>query len=173
MSNKPCQQPSIAEPAHVVVLDDESNVRALFSRWLKAAGYACTEARDAAELWSHLQRQTVDLVTLDVRMPGESGVDLVYEIHREFPDTAILMLTGVDVTTQAVAALTHGAFGYLIKPVDHEDLLFHVRAGMAQRQRKIGDRTRLRQLEQYAADCGDFALPSPHARTPRPAQAGI
>jgi putative two-component system response regulator len=146
-----------APPQKVLVIDDESDVRRCFTRWLTAAGYECAEARDATEAWESLRQQSVHLITLDVRMPGESGADLVHQIKREYPDTAILMVTGVDVAVQAVQSLSRGAFGYLIKPVDSESLLFHVRTGLAQRQRQIASREHLRRLEQCASDRQEIA----------------
>lgn len=157
MSNSNGRDATSASLGKVLVLDDESSVRAILIRWLTGVGYECTEARDASEAWELLRQQEIHLLTVDVRMPGESGLDLVHQIKHEFPDTVILMVTGDDIAIEAVQALTRGAFGYLIKPIDRESLLFHVQMGLAQRQRQIEDREHLRQLEKWAGDRKDFA----------------
>ncbi len=136
---------------NILILDDESCVRGLIARWLTAAGYQCAEARDGAEAWGLLARQDFQLITIDIRLPGESGLDLVHQLKREYPHLAILMVTGVEVAIEAVQVLTRGAFGYLIKPLDRDALLFHVRAGLEDRQRKLDDRNYLRGLEQNVA----------------------
>jgi putative two-component system response regulator len=149
---------------NILILDDQSCVRGLLARWLTAAGYQCAEARDGAEAWDLLARQDFQLITIDIRLPGESGLDLVHQLKREYPQLAILMVTGVEVAIEAVQALTRGAFGYLIKPIDRDALLFHVRAGLEERQRKLDERNYLRWLEQNVAD--SQALPA-CAQTPR------
>jgi putative two-component system response regulator len=131
----------------ILVLDDESNVRAILLRWLQEASYSAIEARDVDEAWQCLRDHQIDLMTIDIRLPGGCGLDLVHRIRRDFPDTALLMLTGVDDARQAVAALTRGAFGYLIKPVDREAFLANVRNGLALRDVDIKRRTQVRRLE--------------------------
>jgi putative two-component system response regulator len=149
MLNKHEEFLNITTGVRVLVLDDESYIRGLFSRWLTEAGFACDEARDTREACELLRQKDFQLATVDVRMPGEFGLDLVHQLKREFPDLVILMVTGLDVTAQAVHALTRGAFGYLIKPVDRENLLYQVRSGLALRQRQIDDREYLQRLEQF------------------------
>jgi DNA-binding NtrC family response regulator len=125
--------------AHVLVVDDESHVRALLMRWLTEAGCTCSEARDPEEAVERLRQQQTDVVTLDIRMPLGSGLDAVHRIAKEFPATSILMVTGAADAQHAVAALTTGASDYLVKPVDREMFLWRVRKALAtQRRRKNG-----------------------------------
>lgn len=120
---------------HVLVVDDESSVRGLLSRWLTDAGYICSQARDPDEALEVLRDNQIDAVTLDVRMPLGSGLDVVHRIAKEFPHVAILMATAVDDAQHAVTALTQGACDYLIKPLDREMFLWRVRRALMGRKR--------------------------------------
>lgn len=126
-----------AEKTRVLTVDDDPDVRRLLSRWLTDAGYSCTHAVDAADAWSQLQQHTIELVTLDVRMPGCSGLELLKQIKYEFPNVAVLMLTGAADTCDAVDALTSGASGFLQKPVDKSELILQSRKALAQRHLAI------------------------------------
>jgi DNA-binding response OmpR family regulator len=133
-----CERPGSAA-AHVLIVDDESHVRALLVRWLTEAGCTCSEARDPEEALERLRERNTDVVTLDIRMPLGSGLDIVHRIAAEFPATSILMVTGADDAQHAVAALTAGASDYLVKPVDREMFLWRVRKALAmQRRRRNG-----------------------------------
>ena len=131
----------------VLVVDDEAFVRDLLVRWLAEAGYNCAQAKDADEAWSHLRSHDVDLVTCDVRMPRCSGTDLLREVKRTMPDVAFVMLTGAGEARTAIAALTSGACGYLLKPVEREELLFHVARALEHRQLIVDKRQYTEGLE--------------------------
>jgi putative two-component system response regulator len=135
-------------PARLLIVDDDAIVQRLLSRWLGVAGYSCDVASNAQAAWARLKEHGVDLVTLDIRMPGGSGLDLLDQIKQTFPDTAVLMLTGEGDTSKAIRALTHGAFGYLIKPVEREEILFQVQSGLERRRLVIENREYMLHLEQ-------------------------
>ena len=145
-------RPAAGPLGNILILDDQSCVRGLIGRWLTTAGYRCAEARNSGEAWELLARQDFQLITLDICLLGESGLDLVHQLKREYAQLAILMVTGSEVAIGAVQALTRGAFGCLIKPLDRDALLFHVRAGLEQRQQKIDEHNYLRWLEQSFTD---------------------
>ena len=120
--------------ANILVVDDEQYMRAIISRWLSEAGYTCAEAAGADAAWDYLQQHDVQLVTLDVSMPGRSGADLLPQIKERFPDTEVLMLTALGQAELAIQMLTNGAYGYLIKPVEPEELVFQARKALERRQ---------------------------------------
>ncbi|HEX4145672.1 MAG TPA: HD domain-containing phosphohydrolase [Pirellulales bacterium] len=122
--------PSASTPPRLLIVDDEPVVCKVLSRWLSAEGYTCRVAHDAKSAWQILQQEPFDLVTLDVHMPGASGLDLLVQIKEAFPEIGVLTLTACGETATAVRALTQGAFAYLLKPVQREELLFHVRQGL-------------------------------------------
>jgi putative two-component system response regulator len=135
-------------PATVLVIDDESSVRDLVTRWLTADGHECAQAATAQAAWEYLQAHYVHLVTLDIRMPGDSGVDLLHQISQTYPDTSVIMISGVEETQMAIEALTYGACAYLVKPVKRDQLIFHARRAIERRQLVVDNRQYLRRLEQ-------------------------
>jgi len=109
----------------ILIVDDEKSVRSLLYDLLEIEGHHVLEAADGPEALYRLHCGGVDLVLLDVMMPGMSGIEVLTEIRRdeEFPRMPVLMLTaaGDDVTTWA--GLTAGADVYLEKPFDQVNLL--------------------------------------------------
>jgi putative two-component system response regulator len=138
-----------APDTQVLVIDDEASVQQLLSRWLRDAGYTCALASSAAEGWAYLQEHTVEVVTLDIRMPGGSGLDLLDQIKNLFPDISVLMLTAEGETTKAIRALTKGAYGYLIKPVEREEFLIPIRNGIERRRLVIENREYTQRLQEH------------------------
>lgn len=140
---------TVIENGHptILVVDDEAYVRKLVVRWLRDAGYECVEAQNCDEAWAQLEFNEIALTTLDISLPGGSGLDLLKRIQERYSDTAVVMLTGEGAASKAIEALTGGACGYLIKPVDREELLFHVRHGLERRSLIIDRRQYTLQLE--------------------------
>jgi putative two-component system response regulator len=134
--------------ARLLIVDDDTIVQQLLTRWLGVAGYSCALANSTESAWTHLKEHEVDLVTLDIRMPGGSELDLLDQIKQTFPDTAVLMLTGEGDSSKAIRTLTHGAFGYLIKPVEREEILVQVQNGLERRRLVIENREYMLHLEQ-------------------------
>jgi DNA-binding NtrC family response regulator len=118
----------------VLLVDDYEAMRVFGKRVLEGSGYRCTTAANAVEARQYLCEQTFDLAVLDVNMPGESGLDLAKSIRADYPDTAVLMATGVDDLRAAASALKAGAYGYLVKPYEANHLLINV-AGVLERRK--------------------------------------
>jgi putative two-component system response regulator len=136
--------------ATVLFVDDYEALRNFVQSVLEQYGYRCTTAANAAEARGRLKEQTFDLAVLDVRMPGESGLDLAKYIRKEFPDIAVLMATGEDDLRVADSALKAGACGYLVKPFEANQLLINV-ASVLDRQRLEKENRQLRnELERLA-----------------------
>jgi putative two-component system response regulator len=131
----------------VLIVDDEPAVRDLLSRWLSDEGYACKTACEPAAAWAHLQTFPVDVATLDITIAGGSGLDLLDRIRQSLPDTAVIMLTAEGDTAQAIRALTSGAYGYLIKPVERQELLIQVRNAIERQRLVIENREYTHELE--------------------------
>ena len=132
----------------VLVVDDDRHVRAIIVHWLTAQGYGCVEADSAEAAWKHLQEHQFHLLTLDVMMPGQSGLDLLHDVAKAYPDMAVIMLTGAGQTQTTTDALTHGACAYLLKPFLREELVFHVRKAIERRQLMIDKREYMLHLEE-------------------------
>ena len=138
--------PAITSSA-VLIVDDEPYIREMLARWLTASGYRPLQAANSAEAWRCLEANEVHLVTLDIAMPGESGLDLLAKLKAGFPEMPVLMLTATGTTKTAIAAMTAGAFGYLVKPVQQEELLVQVSRGLEWRQLWLERRAYTQSLE--------------------------
>lgn len=132
----------------VLVVDDDRHVRAIIVHWLTAEGYCCVQADSAEAAWKHLQEQEVHLLTLDVMMPGQSGLELLHDVAKAYPDVAVIMLTATGQTQTTTDALTHGACAYLLKPFLREELVFHARKALERRQLVIDKREYTLHLEE-------------------------
>jgi len=145
----PSRATGIDEPCKptVLVVDDEPDLREVLVRWLQGAGYTCIEADSAEQAWAALKQSAAPLITLDISLPGLSGLELLEQINTEFPDTEVIMLTGLEQTKTAISALTRGASAYLIKPVSQEELLFQAKKALQRRQLLLDKRFYTQQLE--------------------------
>jgi two-component system phosphate regulon response regulator OmpR len=113
------------DAAHLLVVDDDSRLRDLLSRFLQREGYRVSTAKDAADARAKLDGLTFDLLILDVMMPGESGLDLARFV-RENSQVPILMLTAQAETEHRINGLEVGADDYMAKPYDTRELLLRV-----------------------------------------------
>jgi len=110
-------------PQTVLIVDDDPKIRAVLRNVLQDEGFTTLEAGTAAEALAALQTSTVELITLDIHLGADNGVDLAREIRR-ISDVAIIMVTGKDDVIDRVVGLEVGADDYITKP-------FHVREVIA------------------------------------------
>ncbi len=108
--------------SQVLVVDDEELYRRALERILSRVGYTVLAARDASEAMSIVSSQSLDLVLCDVQMPGINGHELVRRIHEIDPDLPCIVVTGYGSAESSIEALRAGAFWYLDKPFDHDNL---------------------------------------------------
>jgi DNA-binding response OmpR family regulator len=113
--------------AHIVVCDDEPDIRETVAEYLENNGFVVTPANAGPALREVINNQDVDVVILDIRMPGEDGLSLA-RFLREHSDVAIIMLTGSADIIDRVVGLEIGADDYIAKPVDLRELLARVKA---------------------------------------------
>ncbi|WMS43463.1 response regulator [Acuticoccus sp. MNP-M23] len=116
-------------PQRIVVCDDEAPMRRMLRDHFGASGYDVREAADAAALMAALAAEHVDLVILDVRMPGTDGLAALREL-RMTSRVPVIMLTAADDVVDKVLGLEFGADDYVVKPVDLRELLARVRAAL-------------------------------------------
>src|SRR2546421_7003538 len=109
-------------PAAVRVGDDELGVGDLRSRWLIAGGYDVRTAANADEALSRLHETPPAVALCDIRMPGHDGLWLAQQIRQEWPETAVIMATGVQDVGSAIASLRQGGIEYLTKPFGRDRL---------------------------------------------------
>src|SRR5262245_27295250 len=103
-----------------LVVEDESYVRESLATWLGRRGFAVITSGSVEEVLSRRQHEGVDVVLSDLKLPGESGLDLVRHLANGGPP--VLLLTGHGTVASAVECMKAGAADYLLKPVDPEEL---------------------------------------------------
>jgi response regulator RpfG family c-di-GMP phosphodiesterase len=108
--------------ASVLVVDDEHSVRDMMTRWLQARGFSVTSASNADEALGQVETSPPAVALCDIRMPGHDGLWLAERIRSRFPETAVIMATGVQDVGSAVESLRHGVVDYLTKPFGRERL---------------------------------------------------
>jgi two-component system response regulator AtoC len=106
----------------ILVVDDESLLRWSVARRCEEWGYECAQAADCAEARSRLRAESFDLVLLDVRMPDGSGVDLLAEMRRDLFSGPVILITADPKVEDVKTALRQGAYDYLVKPIQFDDL---------------------------------------------------
>lgn len=105
-------------PVGVLVVDDDDRLRNALVRYLTQQGYEAGAAASGLEALEKLKGGRYDVMLLDIRMPGMSGIDVMPEALDRNPDLAILMLSGVTDATSAAVCMQRGAVDYLTKPID-------------------------------------------------------
>jgi putative two-component system response regulator len=110
----------------ILVVDDEEPLRRWNERVARENGYTCNGVGDVASARERLEQEAFRLVLLDVNLPGDSGMTLLAEIRRTYPEVAVVMVTGEDSTELALSAIELGAFGYLVKPVGAGELIINI-----------------------------------------------
>lgn len=112
----------MANPHHILVVEDDDVARTTLSSYFETAGYRVSEAADGEAMWRLLTNASVDLILLDVNLPGEDGFSLLREIRRS-SDIAVIMVTGKTDAFDRVLGLELGAHDYVTKPFDARELL--------------------------------------------------
>lgn len=128
----------------LLIVDDEEPVRNLFAAYL-AETYTCETAADAQEALDMLARQPYALVLTDMQMPGLGGIELLRKIVEHYPETAVIMISGIDRTQRVIDAIRVGASDYLIKPCELDVLTLSI-------ERALERRMLLRNARRYKKD---------------------
>ena len=123
---------SDSTPATILIVDDDAAVCWALEQVLKTQGYTVVVAADAAIARRHVRRHQPDLVITDVRMPGESGLDLLSALKEEHPHLPVVVSTAYGTMDTAVEAVRRGAFDYLPKPLDLDRTLALVRRALGE-----------------------------------------
>jgi DNA-binding NtrC family response regulator len=115
-----------AERMHILLVDDETEFLELMTKRLDRRNFQVTTASTGEAALEALARTPVDVVVLDVRMPGMGGIETLRRLKEMAPDTEVILLTGHANMEVAVEGMELGAFDYLLKPVAINDLIFKI-----------------------------------------------
>ena len=136
----------------IMIVDDEEPVRRLLGHMLKMNGDTCTLAADAKEARAFMKERNFDLILCDVNMPGESGIDFIRYVLSEYPETAAIMVTAVDDPDVAESALEIGAYGYIIKPFESNEVMLNVSNALRRRKLEIENQRHRENLEKMVLE---------------------
>jgi two-component system NtrC family response regulator len=106
----------------ILVVDDDDNLRWVVQTQLEQMGYVVDGAADGAAAIEAINKEAPSLVLTDLKMPGMSGMELLEQIRRDYPEIPVLMMTAFGTIQSAVKAMRSGAYDYLTKPIDYEEL---------------------------------------------------
>jgi putative two-component system response regulator len=134
--------------AKVLIVDDEARVREIISRKLTNEGYHCLTAPNGNNALKVLKADQVDLVLLDIMMPGKSGIEVLREIRAKYQDTAVIMVTAVADVQTAIGLMKAGAYDYIIKPIELNVLLLSMNRALEKRHLLIENKEYQFHLEQ-------------------------
>ncbi len=154
--------PLFGDTAATLIVDDDQLLAQVVADILTEEGYECTLAANAVEARDRLAERDYALALIDVMMPGESGLELATDILGSHPDLAVVMVTAVDDPAIAELALDSGAYGYVVKPFQANQVL--ITAANAGRRRCLEIERRMyqsrleRRLDEQAADLDDALL---------------
>ena len=120
--------------AHILVVDDDREIRDLLARFLAKHGLRVTTAKDGAEMERALADWSIDLVVLDLMMPGEDGLSLTRRLRGQGVTVPIVMLTAMGEDTDRIVGLEMGADDYVAKPFNPRELLARIKAVLRRAQ---------------------------------------
>jgi two-component system, OmpR family, response regulator len=112
---------------HILVVDDDPQIGELLSDYLKQHNYRVSLARDGIEMRRRLKEKRVDLVVLDIMMPGEDGLSICRKLREEAEDLLIIMLSAMNEQTDRIVGLEVGADDYISKPFSPRELLARIK----------------------------------------------
>ncbi len=131
----------------VLVVDDEPLPRQLFSDVLREAGYVAHEASHGHQALEIARQKSIDVILLDIMMPGISGLEVLGKLGELTPDSPVIIVTANPTSENAIAALRLGAFDFIVKGFKSEVMLATVSRALERRRMAIRNKALIRQLE--------------------------
>jgi len=136
------------QPMKILIADDETSITLLLSRWLSQEGFDCAISTRGDQALQTLEKEDFAVLLSDLAMPGKSGMELLSVCRQRFPDLAVIMVSAVDDRKIAIHALQLGAFGYIIKPFERNEVIISVANALERRRLLLLSRQYQQELEQ-------------------------
>ena len=121
---------------NILIVDDEKIVRDSLFHWFEEEGYNVDTAEDGESALKKYEKNKYDLLLLDMKMPGMSGIDLLTKIKSIDKEALVILITAFASVPTAITALKQGAYDYVTKPVDPDELTHLVKKALEQRSLK-------------------------------------
>jgi len=139
----------------LLIVDDELSVRDSLGKWFREENYEVGTAESASDALTRMAENKWDLALLDIKMRGTDGIELQRRLHEMDPDLIVIMMTGYASVETAVTALKNGAYDYVSKPLDPDEIAHLVKKALSHR-RAEKENIRLRETVAEATNPGDL-----------------
>jgi two-component system, NtrC family, response regulator HydG len=150
----------VATKGNLLIVDDEAIVRDSLGKWFSEEGYDVTVAQSSQEALAKMAERHMDLALVDIKMPGTDGVELQKRMHEIDPEMIVIIMTGYASVETAVTALKNGAYDYISKPFDPDDIAHTIHNALAHR-RSEKENVRLRETVAAMSQPKEFVGQSP------------
>jgi DNA-binding NtrC family response regulator len=138
-------------PISLLIVDDEQEFTEIIAQRLRKRGFTVTTAINGETALGCLQ-DSIDVVVLDVAMPGMNGIETLNAIRDHHPLVEVIMLTGQATVDTAVEAIKRGAFNYLMKPCEIDDLVFHIEEALKRKRDRESRILEIRMMPYLSAE---------------------
>ncbi|HXM62409.1 MAG TPA: sigma-54 dependent transcriptional regulator [Terriglobales bacterium] len=139
----------------LLIVDDELSVRDSLAKWFREEGYEVTAVENASDALTRLAEQRWDAALVDIKMHGTDGIELQRRMHEVDPDLIVIIMTGYASVETAVAALKNGAYDYVTKPLDPDEIAHLVKNALAHK-RTVQENSLLRETVAEVARPGEL-----------------
>src|ERR1022692_2823525 len=139
----------------LLIVDDELSVRDSLAKWFTEEGYEVATAENANQALTRVAEQTFDVALVDIKMRGTDGIELQRRLHEIHPDMLVIIMTGYASVETAIAALKNGAYDYVNKPLDPDEIGHLIAKAMSHR-RTEQENTRLKETVAEIAHPSDI-----------------
>jgi len=133
---------------NILIVDDEEVLQDVLTVLIRKEGHHTVSAYSGEDALETLEREEVDLVLLDLMLPGMNGMQVLREIRQRHPDQVVVVITAFSSIESAIEAMREGAFHYIPKPFKNEEVLLTLRKGLEQRRLAAENRSLREQLRQ-------------------------
>jgi len=147
-----CLELTGLDTENILVVDDEEAIREVVSTMLESKGYRCTVAHNGRVAQEHIKRTTPDLILSDMIMPEMDGIKLLEWVREFDPDVPVIMVTAIHDISTALEAIRRGAYDYILKPFEKDQLFLGVGRALQHRRLIIENRNYQRNLEQLVEE---------------------
>ncbi len=137
----------------LLLVDDEERFRTTLAKRLREKGFEVADLGSGMEAIDYIKENSVDIIVLDIKMPGLDGIETLTEIKKSNPGIEVVLLTGHGTVDTAIEGMRSGAYDYLMKPCEIDNLVlkingaFEVKKERDERLKKAEERSRLDKLE--------------------------
>jgi DNA-binding NtrC family response regulator len=121
----------VSTQGKLLIVDDELSVRDSLGKWFREEGYEVTTVEDASDALTRLAEQRWDAALVDIKMHGTDGIELQRRMHEVDPELVVIIMTGYASVETAVTALKNGAYDYVTKPLDPDEIAHLVKNALA------------------------------------------